>query len=180
MKEKLFKHKASIFITFIFVITLIGFTFAYFTLTVTGEGKEVDVTAANKVLTISGNTAVDFGTIVPGWSDTVTISIKNDGDSPTYYNLVWSSLTNGFTRPGDITMNITSTNSGGSGSNIPMTSSGNNINILSDILINTGVTQTYTITFTYANLPNTDQTMDSGASFSGVLGFSGSTKSIND
>ena len=46
MKEKITKNKTvftGIIITFIFVLTLIGVSFAYFVTQVTGEGKDVDV-----------------------------------------------------------------------------------------------------------------------------------------
>lgn len=182
MKEKITKNKTvftGIIITFIFVLTLIGVSFAYFVTQVTGEGKDVNVTAGIRELTLSDNTAVDFGTIMPGWTDTTTLTVTNTGDLATYYNLVWENLTNTLTRRQDLTVSITSTNGGGTLSTTTVPASGSNINIISDILIQPNTSQTYTFTFSYAKSTTEDQTADANKTFSGVLDITASSRQVN-
>ena len=179
MKEKKLTHKSlAIVMSVALVLMLIGVSFAYYLAQITGEGKEVSVSSAYKELTISDNNAVSFGTITPGWSESVNFSVTNTGDVATYYNLIWKDLTNGLSRTSDLTVTITSTNNGGSGSNLTLPGTGNNLNIISDIMIEPNVTQTYTLTFTYANLADIDQSVDSGKTISGHLGISPSTKKV--
>ncbi len=182
MKEKIKENKsvfAAFVITFLLILALIGVSFAYFMTQISGEGKNVDVTTGIKELTLSDNAAVNFGTIVPGWSESVTFTVTNTGDLSTYYNLVWESLTNTFTRTQDLTYSITSTNGGGTLASTTVPTLGNNINIISDVLVEPNTTQTYTITFNYARSTTEDQTVDSNKTFSGTLDITPSSKQVS-
>lgn len=182
MKEKIIKNKTiftGAIITFVFILTLIGVSFAYFLTQVTGEGKDVNVSTGIKELTLSDNAEVNFGTIIPGWSDSTTFTVTNTGDLATYYNLIWENLTNEFTRKQDLTMSITSTNNGGTLSTTSVPASGSNISIIDDILIQPDTTHTYTITFNYLRSETEDQTADSNKAFSGVIDITASSKQVN-
>lgn len=176
---KIIKNKTVAVVTFLFILTLAGFSFAYFTLQISGTGKDVNIQAGVKELTISKNHEINFGQIFPGWSDSTKISITNTGTVPLYYNLVWESITNDLTRPQDLTMSITSTNSGGVIPNTQVASTGTNVSLIDDILINANTTQEYTITFNYARSSTEDQSVDSDKLLEGIINITPSTKIID-
>ena len=112
---------------------------------------------------------IDYSRLIPGWTDTKTFSVQNKGNSSISYAVVWKEIINNFTRPSDITLTMTSTNDGGKITNTPLSTTGTNINIISDITIGPKVVQEYTLTFNYKNLNNVDQKIDSNKSFTGII-----------
>ena len=76
----------------IFVITLslavIGFSYAYFSTEITGEGKYVTLDTANLKLKYTDNTVLSLNNTLPGDSITKTFTVENIGTKKVSYNMV--------------------------------------------------------------------------------------------
>ena len=91
------KIKKSYLILIISVlILLIGVSFAYFSLEITGNdtAKYNTITTGALKLTFTDTNALTLTDALPGDSATKTISVKNTGTIDTSYNIVWTKLTN--------------------------------------------------------------------------------------
>ena len=91
------KIKKSYLILIISVlILLIGVSFAYFSLEITGNdtAKYNTITTGALKLTFTDTNALTLDNALPGDSATKTISVKNTGTIDTSYNIVWTKLTN--------------------------------------------------------------------------------------
>ena len=78
------------------LILLIGVSFAYFSLEITGNdtAKYNTITTGALKLTFTDTNALTLDNALPGDSATKTISVKNTGTIDTSYNIVWTKLTN--------------------------------------------------------------------------------------
>ena len=78
------------------LILLIGVSFAYFSLEITGNdtAKYNTITTGALKLTFTDTNALTLTDALPGDSATKTISVKNTGTIDTSYNIVWTKLTN--------------------------------------------------------------------------------------
>ena len=94
------KIKKSYLILIISVlILLIGVSFAYFSLEITGNdtAKYNTITTGELKLTFTDTNVLTLDNALPGDSVTKTISVKNTGTIDTSYNIVWKELTNTIT-----------------------------------------------------------------------------------
>ena len=82
----------------IFVITLslavIGFSYAYFSTEITGEGKYVILDTVNLKLKYTDNIVLSFDNAIPGDFVTKTFTVENIGTKKVSYNIVWNNLIN--------------------------------------------------------------------------------------
>ena len=82
----------------IFVITLslavIGFSYAYFSTEITGEGKYVILDTVNLKLKYTDNTVLSLDNAIPGDFVTKTFTVENIGTKKVSYNIVWNNLIN--------------------------------------------------------------------------------------
>ena len=82
----------------IFVITLslavIGFSYAYFSTEITGEGKYVTLDTGDLKLKYTDNTVLSLENAIPGDSVTKTFTVENIGTKKVSYNIVWNNLIN--------------------------------------------------------------------------------------
>ena len=82
----------------IFVITLslavIGFSYAYFSTEITGEGKYVILDTANLKLKYTDNTVLSLDNAIPGDFVTKTFTVENIGTKKVSYNIIWNNLIN--------------------------------------------------------------------------------------
>ena len=173
LKDKLTKTQTIILsiLLLLVILGLAGFALGFFNTVIGGndnaKGTEVGTGISSLVISDSSNITVsDF---YPGDDITKTFTITNTGNVGVKYNLIWEDLTNGFSRPQDLTYTITSLNGGGTLSSTQLPNTGTNLEILSDIYIAPNIIQIYTVTFSYANLANTNQDADIGSSFNGVI-----------
>ena len=144
----------SIFTLFVVVLLLglFGLTYSYYKTQVLGTPNPLEggITSNALILKYSDSEKIEAVDILPGWTYTKTITITNENAINTVYSLNFTNFTNTF-GTGYLVYTITSTNGG---CNISETSvpyiheEPTKINICKTN-INAGVTQVYTVTFTY-------------------------------
>ena len=82
----------------IFVITLslavVGFSYAYFSTEITGEGKYITLDTGDLRLKYNDNTVLSLDNALPGDSITKTFTVENIGTKKVSYNIVWNNLIN--------------------------------------------------------------------------------------
>jgi len=163
------------FVVYGIVMTLllcVGMSYAYFTGMISGEGKEIRVSAKELRILFTDDMELASSEIIPGWKETKTFSVKNESGNTFNYNIVINDLVNTFVTEGYLQYKITSTN----GYNmteykdIPKSNTPEDIILAYDIDIPAGVTQEYTIEFVYHDSLE-DQSDDMGKIFSGTLGI---------
>lgn len=143
--------------------TITALAYGFFTLLVTGEGKDVNVTVAELKINFTDGDEINAAAIDTGWTQSKTFSIENTGDKTVTYTVNWAEYNNTFTRTQDFVYSITGEQT------VPETEI-SNTPLLENVSIDSGETHNYTITFTYKHLSDVDQSADMGKSFSGRLG----------
>lgn len=158
------RMKVLLGILILFLIgTITALAYGFFTLQVTGEGKDVNVTVGELSINFTDGDEINAAAIDTGWTQSKTFSVENTGDKTVTYTVNWAEYNNTFTRTEDFVYSIT-----GDGT-VPETAISNS-NLLTNVSIDPGETHNYTITFTYKHLDDVDQSADMGKSFSGRLG----------
>ena len=171
------KIKKSYLILIISVlILLIGVSFAYFSLEITGNdtAKYNTITTGDLKLTFTDTNALTLDNALPGDSATKTISVKNAGTIDTSYNIVWQELTNTITN-NELVIEATckrlnsSNTEEGTCESIPQKEVSSN-KLKSNISIEPGITHEYTLKLTFIDTGST-QNYNKNKSFNGKLGI---------
>ena len=166
---------------FVLFLTTVGISYAYFTVRITGneEASSMRLTTKNLSL-IYNDVQVSSGlNQEPGWSDTKTLTITNDGSGTAIYNIVWRDLLNTIIN-GELVISATCTASSGSCLNMPETQvppttvTVNNVFVYGGVEIPVGVTHTYTITIEFKET-GSNQNYNQNKSFSGTLNIADGT-----
>ena len=180
-KQKLTFYTASVILSILIILSIVSLSYAFFTSIITGnETASSDVVETGSLSIVYTNGQELKGeSIEPGWSLSKTFTVENTGTVEATYNINWENLTNTFVNKTDLVMSLTSTNGGGTLASTTVPTLGNNINIISDVLVEPNTTQTYTITFNYARSTTEDQTVDSNKTFSGTLDITPSSKQVS-
>ena len=158
------------------LILLIGVSFAYFSLEITGNdtAKYNTITTGALKLTFTDTNALTLTDALPGDSATKTISIKNTGTIDTSYNIVWQELTNTITND-ELVIEATckrlnsSNTEEGTCESIPQKEVSSN-KLKSNISIEPGITHEYTLKLTFIDTGST-QNYNKNKSFNGKLGI---------
>ena len=182
MKDKKFIY-GSILVC-VFLLTM-GLTYAYFSLTVSGNdvAETINVSATKLELKYTDGKEVRSSDIEPGWTTTKTITVVNTGNEETYYTLGWQKLYNEIQK-NELVIRSTCTSSGVTGGScdntdnvvVPQTtevSAGSNKVIYpykEAIAILPGETHTYTITIEFINYTDKHQNYNQSKKFYGTLG----------
>jgi len=112
-----------------------------------------------------GSGAIVEENIMPGASFTKTFSVTNEGNAKIDNYVVYlEEVVNDLKRPQDLTYTLTCDNCSGSEGEYPKLAG-----IIATNSIEVGETHNYTLTVTYENLPNTDQSIDMGSRISGYI-----------
>ena len=158
---------------FLVTIMLLGLTYAYYKTRINGNSKDKSISVTSKKLEITytdGNGVIEGKGIEPGYTTTKTFSVENTGDEKVNYKVYFENVVNTFTITEDWSYKIscqgTSTTCDGIDSTTFPTSE-KSLVLENDIA--SKETQTYTLTLTYANLTDIDQSIDMGKSLSGKI-----------
>ena len=171
------KIKKSYLILIISVlILLIGVSFAYFSLEITGNdtAKYNTITTGDLKLTFTDTNALTLDNALPGDSATKTISVKNTGTIDTSYNIVWQELTNTITNDELVIeatckrLNTSNTEEGTCESISQKVVSSNKLKL--NIPIEAGITHEYTLKLTFIDTGST-QNYNKNKSFNGKIGL---------
>ena len=175
------KIKKSYLILIISVlILLIGVSFAYFSLEITGNdtAKYNTITTGALKLTFTDTNALTLTDALPGDSATKTISVKNTGTIDTSYNIVWKELTNTITND-ELVIEATckrlnsSNTEEGTCESIPQNAVSSN-KLKLNIPIEPGITHEYTLKLTFIDTGSV-QNYNKNKTFEGKLGITESS-----
>ena len=150
---------------FLITILLLGLTYAYYKTKVIGNNNEKTISSVGKKLEITyadGNGVIEAVEIEPGYTATKTFSVKNTGDDTATYSIKLDNITNTFTRTEDWTYILKEGNTEINKGTIPTYET----TLLDSVEIESGVTKSYSLTVTYANLTDVDQSIDMGSTLS--------------
>ena len=158
------ERKSTVFLTVIAVLTLliavVGATFAYFTVTISGNENATStiIRTANIKITYTSGDNIYIENAEPGSTGTLTFSVENEGDRALDYYVKWTDVVNTFaegTHPEELVYSVTVTD--GSSNSLytlsntiaPSTDGYININSNDPITIAPGVTHNYSITLSF-------------------------------
>ena len=156
----------TILVTFVITLSLavIGFSYAYFSTEITGEGKYVTLDTGDLRLKYTDNTVLSLDNALPGDSVTKTFTVENIGTKKVSYNIVWNNLINTINNY-DLHLdmkcksykNYNTTNQVEEGEcdsfykAVPYTETSISKDIKRNNEIDVGITHEYTITITFKN-----------------------------
>ena len=165
------------------LLSIFGFTYAYFSLEIEGTPKDIVMTTGDLRLEYKDETELSLADAVPGDSISKVITVKNIGTKNATYSLYWGNLINTIENYElHVTLNCKSyTNYGettqtesGTCDNIyravPISSTLTTSNIKGNISINPNVTHEYTVTVTFDNKPYS-QNDNLNKTFRGKIGI---------
>lgn len=151
-------------------------TYAYFTVDVTGEGKDIELSTFDKNTTIIYNDTSNVSMVNAYTGDEIikTFSVENTSDYIMYYDILLDNVVNNFENKDDLIYKLESNNAAiRENSIIPSTNS----SIASDILIKPHEKHEYKMTITFLKT-NEDQSNNMNKTFSSNISIKGS-KNIN-
>ena len=169
------KIKIIILTSLIFLVAISGISYAYFTIQVVGNdtASSMRLTTANLSLVYNDVQIVSGENVIPGWTQTKTLTVYNDGNQTVYYNIIWRDLLNEITN-NELVISATCSSSSGSCNDISETviptetTEAHNISVKNNIEIPVGVTHTYTVTVTFKET-GSNQNYNQNKEFYGTL-----------
>ena len=169
------KIKIIVLTFLILLVSVAGISYAYFTIQITGNdtASSMRLRTANMSLVYNDVQIVSGEYATPGWSDTKTLTVTNNGNVTAHYNIIWRDLYNEIIN-GELVISATCSSSSGSCSAIsetvvPTTNpEGHNINVKKNISIPVGVTHTYTLTVEFIET-GSNQNYNQNKQFYGTL-----------
>ncbi len=95
-KSKSNKFKLIVLTLLIVFIAISGITYAYFSIQIRGneEASSLRMTTANMSLIYTDVQIAAGENVIPGWTQTKTLTVENDGNKTAYYNIIWRELYN--------------------------------------------------------------------------------------
>ena len=182
------ERKNTVFLTIIAVATLlvavIGATFAYFSVIITGNETATStiIRTANIKITYTAGTNISLTSASPGDTANLTFSVANEGDRELSYKVKWTDVTNTFgSTIGEVTgvpeelyytVNVVDNNSNSvytlSRTTAPSANGYINLNSGNAITIAGGVTHNYTLTMTFEETSSA-QNYNQGRTFTGAV-----------
>ena len=163
------KNKKQIVIaTSVLVVTtilLLGLTYAYYKTRINGNTKDKSISVTSKKLEITyadGNGVIEGTGIEPGYTTTKTFTVENTGDETLSYSIKLDKITNTFSRTEDWMYVLKKGDAEVSSGVLPT----NETYIVNVVSIDSKATNNYTLTITYANLTDVDQSLDMGKELS--------------
>ena len=169
------KIKIIVITALIFLVSIAGISYAYFTIQVVGNdtASSMRLRTANMSLVYNDVQIVSGEYAEPGWTQTKTLTVTNNGNVDAYYNIIWRDLTNEIIS-NELVISATCSSSSGSCSNMSETavptsmSESHNIAVKRGISIAPGVTHTYTLTILFKET-GSNQNYNQNKEFYGTL-----------
>ena len=127
---------------------------------ITPDNKE------NAILFVTYNKSVLATSIQPGWTDTQTFTVENQSNETLIFNLNWISIKNEFSIDQTFTYSI---KRDGFLQNSSIPAPKNDTTMLSKIIIPAHTVYFYEIEYSYNDLPDVDQNMEQGKTFSAQI-----------
>ena len=165
----------------ILCIAIIGITYAYFSLQVEGNGKDIVLDSGSLKLRYTDGEVIKLSTAYPGDTITKTVTVENTGTRNATYSLYWSDLINTIEKDElSLTMECKSYKNYGNSNKVesgtcsdiettvPYSEESSSTAIKKNISIETGITQEYKITVTFEN-KDYDQSYNMKKSFTGKV-----------
>jgi len=156
LNNKSNKIKVLIISMTIFTLSIIGISYAYLTIQITGNdtASSMRVKSTKKSLVYNDVQISSGSNTIPGWSETKTLTVTNNGRTNETYTIIWKDILNTIIND-ELVISATCTASSGtcdaiSEKIIPTyTTQAHNVKVKSNISIAPGVTHTYTVTITF-------------------------------
>ena len=169
------KIKIIVITALIFLVSIAGISYAYFTIQIVGNetASSMRLTTANLSLVYNDVQIVSKEYAQPGWTQTKTLTVYNDGNQTAYYNIIWRDLYNEVTN-NELVISATCSSSSGSCNDIsetviPTSSTlTHNVSLKNNIEIPVGVTHTYTVTVRFKET-GSNQNYNQDKEFYGTL-----------
>ena len=161
------KPSINLIASIIVMITVIGFSTAYYIAQLSKSGDNANAIMLTKTLGLRFTDGPEFNLngALPGQKTIKTFSVQNTGNVTSSYNLAFVDVVNELTRKSDLVYTISSTNNGYSNNteqNVP----DSNYTFASNITIPANTTQTYTLVVEYKNVSiNQNVDMNKNVSF---------------
>ena len=199
------EKKNVVFLTVLAVATLltaiVGTTFAWFSVSITNTSNvptQTNIQTATLSLEYDdGSAVVTANKIVPGWSQTKTITVENKSNIAVQYRIDWTGVSNNFVAETDTTngnasvnnfvyaINASTTDTSDTGFHnsyststdvaMPTTSTAT---LVENVAIAAGKKHTYVITMKY-NYGNYSQDVNQGKTFNGTFQLSATNTSAS-
>ena len=163
------------------ILGVIGFSYAYFSTDVNGEGKYITLDTAELRLKYTDAATMSLTNAIPGDKIERTFTVENIGIKTVSYNIVWKDLINTIDNYDlHLDMKCKSYKNYGKSNQeeygtcdsfykaVPTTETSISKDIRKDIEIEVGVTQVYNVTITFKNRPY-DQSDNLNKLFSGKM-----------
>ena len=156
LNNKSNKIKVLIISMTIFTLSIIGISYAYLTIQITGNdtASSMRVKSTKKSLVYNDVQISSGSNTIPGWSETKTLTVTNNGRTNETYTIIWKDILNTIIND-ELVISATCTASSGtcdaiSEKIIPTyTTQAHNVKVKRNISIAPGVTHTYTVTITF-------------------------------
>ena len=190
MKDKKFIFTSILVAVFLLTI---GLTYAYFSLTVSGNdvAETINVSTTKIELKYTDGKEIKVDNIEPKWTTTKTITVENTGNEEAYYVLGWQKLYNEIQKE-ELVIRSICTSSGATGGTCDST---DNVVVsqTSEVTAETNKViypykenvkilpsekHTYTVTREFINYDDKAQNYNQGKRFYGILGAAESSKKL--
>ena len=170
MRDKRILYVMLLFTVFMFSV---GFTYAYFALdsNLENDTNKIETTLGTLAIEYSDGTQISAYDIEPGWTQTKTIKIKNNGTLSIYFKIIWEDLINEITN-NELVMSATCVSKlngveTGTCEGITTTAISSEI-FKNQIFIDVGYEYTYTIKFDFIETSSA-QNYNQAKTFSGTI-----------
>ncbi len=151
---------------FFFILGIFAFAYGYFTGGNTG-GKDIIIKSRGMKIKFEDTSVIALNNAGPGDSASKSFQVDNSSDYPYYYTINWETVFNNFTDTSDLLCTLVSAEAGINFSGNCPTIAGE---IEAGIQILSKTTHNYTLTVTFVNRYETDQSSNAGKSFNAKIG----------
>jgi len=176
------KIKIIVITALIFLVSIAGISYAYFTIQITGNdtASSMRLRTANMSLVYNDVQIVSGEYAEPGWTQTKTLTVTNNGNVDAYYNIIWRDLYNEVIN-GELVISATCSATSGSCPTISETAVPTRLTestgavVKANISIAPGVTHTYTLTALFKET-GSNQNYNQNKEFYGTLNIAEATE----